>query len=208
MNCYELKMAPFLTYLFDEVEKPANWDDIYSEYIGLRENKNSLFILSLMKEVAYLKTKYFLIEKICEVLTSVVTNLSDKITVAQLSNVTELTDLIKTLKEYGYRYPYDMKNKLTFSKDIRAVLSSAKKLITTRQRKEQELEQYQKRHAGKELTKKDFNVWAVTLTKFLGNYVNLEVVTVAMWCEMMNQYERYCEVQNAQQNNVLKYGRR
>lgn len=191
MTCYTLKMSAFISCLMNEVEKPDNWDDIYSEYIGLRENKSSLFILSLMKDIAYLKTKHFIINKCCEVLA-----------------IAYSKELVDELKKYGFRAEYNWDNKSTYSRDLKSALSGAKKLITLWQRKEQELEQYQKKHAGKEVQKKDFFIWAITLGKFLGFRIDLEMVTVAEWCEMLNQYERYCEVENSKQNNLLKNGGR
>lgn len=196
MNCYSLKMSLFIAYLLNEIVKPDNWDDIYSEYIGLRENKSSMFILKLMTEIKYLKTKYFIIEKTCETLIGV-----GKSESCDLIDISELKII---LKDYGFRAQYDIKNKSTYTRDIKAALSGAKKLITLWQRKEQELQQYEKRHAGKEVQKKDFNIWAITLGKYLGFRIDLEVTTVAEWCEMLNQYEKYCEVINAEANNQLK----
>lgn len=198
MNCYSLTMSQFLDYLFGET-KPPEWDDIYSEYIGLRENKSSLFILTLMKEIAYLKTKHYIIERAC-------TTAAQVVSMSPEGMMPDISELIKVIKEYGFKGEYNVKNKSTFSRDIKIVLSQIKKLITTRQRKEEELEEYQKKHAGKELTRKDFNVWAITLGKYLGYRVDLAVTTVAEWCMIMNEYERYCEVENSKQNNILSYG--
>lgn len=182
-------MEKFMGYLLDEESRPDEWADIYAEYIGLRENKSSLFVLGLMREIVYLKTKNFIINKCCEVLA-----------------VAPSPELIAELKAYGFRGAYDWNNKSTYSRDLRAALSGAKKLITLWQRKEEELERYQARHAGKELSKKDFYVWAVTLSEFMKFRVDLSVTMVAEWCEMLNKYERYCETANAQQNNILSYG--
>lgn len=200
MNCYTLTMSRFLDYLFGEV-KPPEWDDIYSEYIGLRENKSSLFILTLMKEIKYLQTKYFIIEKACTTAATIVATCPPDM-------MPDISELIKVIKEYGFRGEYNVKNRSTFTRDIKNVLSQIKKLVTTWQVKEQELRDYEKKHAGKEVGRKDFNVWAITLGKYLGYRVDLGATMVAEWCTMMNEYERYCEVENSKQNNILKYGKR
>jgi hypothetical protein len=195
-------MSLFISYLLGEADKPVNWEDLHSEYVSLRENKNSTFIIKLMTEITYLKTKYNLCEKIAETLIEIA-----KHERAELIDISGLTGM---LKDYGYRAEYNLKNKSTFTRDVKIVLSGIKKLTTTWQRKEEELAEYQKKYAGKEVQRKDFYVWAVTLSKYFGYRVDLEAVTVSEWCEMLNQYERYCEVQNAENTNQLNkpHGRR
>ena len=202
MTCYTLKMSLFISYLLGEADKPVNWEDLHSEYISLRENKNSAFIINLMKEVAYLKTKYRICEKICETLISIGKH--------EKADLIDLTGLTIILKDYGYRAEYNVKNKSTFTRDVKIVLSGIKKLTTVWQRKEEELAEYYKKYAGQEIQRKDFYVWAVTLSKYFGYRVDLDETTVAEWCEMLNQYERYCEVQNAENTNQLNkpHGRR
>lgn len=171
------------------VERPANWDDIYSEYISLRENKSANFIISLVKEITFLKAKYQIVEQSCKLLGICFEHV--------LINEAEI--LKDTLRKYNFRYPFDLKDEKAFSANIRAVLSANKKNITTWQRKEQELADYQKKHAGKPWDRKSFYVWAVTLSDYQGGArVDLEQIVVAEWCIKMNQYERYCEVRNAQ----------
>jgi hypothetical protein len=192
-------MTAFLAFLFDEREKPDYWQDLYSEYIGLRENKSSLFILSLMKEIAYLKTKHFIIEQTCKMLIEIAGWKHDPDTITD-----EVKELKTILKDYGFRAEYNLSNKATFTRDIKSALSGAKKIITTWQRKQDELQAYEKRHAGKEVQKKDFFIWGITLGKYMGFRIDMDITTVAEWCQMMNDYERFCEVQNATDNNKLK----
>lgn len=186
MTCYELKMVDFIAFLLGEKEQPENWNDIFSEYVGLRENKSSVYLLRLMTEINYLQNKYKIIIESVRILA-----------------VKKVEDLVDILKSHGFRAAYDWNNPSTYSRDLKAVLSGAKRLLTQCQRKQEELETYQKKHS-KDAERKDFYMWAVALGEHRGHRVDLEVTTVAEWCIMLNNYERYCEVQNAKHNNLIK----
>lgn len=166
-------------------ELPENWDDIYSEYIGLRENKSSSFILELLKEITYLQVKVYIINKCVEVL-AVVYN----------------RDLVNELKLCGCKGKFDWSNKEQYSNDLKSAVSYSKKYISQYSRKENELEQYSKKHGNKSITRKDFNVWAITLGKYMGFRIDFKEIYVAEWCDMMNEYDRYCEVENAKAENI------
>lgn len=196
-NCYNIKMAQFIPWFLEETERPENWEDLYNEYMSLRENKNSSYMLGLAKEIIYLKAKYNIVIQCCTILNVCFTH----------ALVGPAADLKATLKLYGFRQPFDLANEMTFSRDLRAVLSLNKKTITTWERKEKELADFQQKHNGKAWTRKDFYVWAVTLTEYMGHRVDLDEITVAEWCIMLNKYERYCEVKTADLKGK-KYGQR
>lgn len=185
----------FLQENLEENPVPDNWDDILNEYMSLRENKSSMYMLHLIKEITFLKTQYQIIEQACNSLLICFDNRFTK-------GVDELRNI---LRQYNHRYKFDIVDEAGFSRDIRATLSSNKKLISTWQRKEKEIEDYKAKHKGNEWTRKSFYVWAVTLGEHRGDRVDLEIVTVAEWCIMLNKYEAYCEVQMAESRKV-KYG--
>lgn len=168
-----------------------SWENIYSEYIGLRENKSASYVLGIIKEISYLNTKVFIISKCVEVLA-----------------VEYSRELVMEIKQCGCKGRFDWSDPVKYSNDLRAAISYSKKYIISVQRKEKELEDYYKRHGGGAIQRKDFDIWAVTLTKFLGEYMDYDKVTVAFYCHAMNSYERYCEVAHADQNNLIPDGRR
>lgn len=196
-TCYTVKMGQFIPWFLEEAPRPEYWEDLYNEYMSLRENKSSLYMLGLVKEITYLKAKYNIIIECCNLL-----NVCFKHTLLEPT-----VQLRATLKLYGFRQPFDLANEMTFSRDLRAVLSLNKKTISTWQRKEKELEGFQAKHTGKAWTRKDFYVWAVTLTEYMGHRVDLDEITVAEWCIMLNKYERYCEVKTAELKGK-QYGQR
>lgn len=194
MTCSELKMNSFIKALLGDKDTLSEigsfWEDIYNEYIGLRENKSSSYILSLMKEITYLQTKVFIITKCCEVLAS-----------------TYSRELVMEVLQCGCKGKFDYSDPVAYSNDIRAAISFAKKYVGQISRKEKELKDYQERHGGKVIERKEFDIWAITLGKWMGYRIDYNVVTVSEWCHMMNQYEKYCEVENGDQNNLMnKHG--
>lgn len=197
MTCYTVKMSDFIPWFLEESPRPENWEDLYYEYVSLRENKSSLYMLGLVKEIIFLKAKHKIIEETC----------------TQLNICYEHTfigpaeELKGVLRLYNYRQPFDLSNQMTFSRDLRAVLSLNKKHISTWQRKEKELEDFQKKHTGKAWTRKDFYVWAVTLSEFMKQRIDLDIISVAEWCIMLNKYESYCEVKTAEVKG-RQYGQR
>lgn len=181
-------MNSFIKALLGDLSEVGSfWEDIYNEYIGLRENKSSSYILGLMKEITYLQTKVFIITKCVEVLAT-----------------TYSRELVMEVLQCGCKGKFDYSDFVSYSNDLRAAVSFAKKYVGQQQRKEKELDEYQKRHGGKVIERKEFDIWAVTLGKWMGFRVDYDVVTVTEFCHMMNAYERYCEVENAEQNNLIK----
>lgn len=189
LTCYTMKMNQFIRVLLGQ-ETLTEWEEIYSEYIGLRENKSSSFILELMKSITYLQTKQFIITKCVEVLAH-----------------TYNDELVTELKLTGCKGKFNWEDKAGYSNDLRAATSYSKKFTSQIIKKEKELEEYNKRHGNKGIERKDFDIWAVTLSKYLGYRVDYDITTVSEWCVIMNQYERYCEVSNAEDKNLLN-GRR
>lgn len=187
MTCSTLTMNPFIAILLGQEEQPIWWEDLYSEYIGLRENKSSSFILSLVKDITYLQTKVFIVTKCIEVLA-----------------LTYSRELVMEVKQCGCKGRFDWSNPVEYSNDCKAAILFVSKYNSQVKRKEQELKDYQSRHQGSAIQRKDFDIWAVTLGKFMGYRIDFDVVTVSEYCHMMNQYERYCEVSHATDNNQLK----
>lgn len=190
-------MSQFIPWFMEEEPRPEDWDDLYSEYIGLRENKSSLYILGLIKEIAYLKTKYQIVNNACGMLTLCFEN----------NLVEQRGELKDILHQYNFRFAFDMSKSELFARDIRAALSGNKKTITTWQRKEKELDDYQKKHSGDAWKKKDFYIWAITLGEHQGYHIDFEKICIAEWCQLLNRYEQYCEIKNAQYNSK-QYGKR
>lgn len=190
MTCYQIKMSQFITYLLNEMQRPDNWEELHSEYIGLRENKNSKYMLTLLKDIAVLKAQYQIVLDSVKILT-----------------VQKVDDLVAILKSYGFRKPYDWNSPGSYSADLKSALSGAKRWISQWEEKEKELEKLTERYAGKEMQRKDYYVHAITLGTWRKVHVDLDQISAAEWCLMCNQYEQFCEAENAKRNNMIRNGK-
>lgn len=167
------------------------WNEIYNEYMSLRENKSISYILDLIKQISYLNAKVFIIIKCVEVLAE--TNEYNR-------------EIVMELKQTGVRGRFDFSKKAQYYADLKAAISYSKKYTNQALNLEKELNDYQKKYDKTKSTRKEFEEWAVELTKHLSVNIDFEVITVARYCFMMNSYERFCEVKNAQANNILNKG--
>lgn len=178
-------MSVFISWLLEEQPKPFNWQEVYAEYIGLRENKNSQAILELVKEISYLETKKFITDKLLEVLFDIPSPL-----------------LISELKGLGWRGSFNWNDREKYYSELNAIKSASKRLITQISRKANELKIFQEKYGGKTYDRREFNSTAILLGKYMGYRIDLNVTTIVEWCEMLNSYDRYCEIKNSEANNI------
>lgn len=190
LTCDNLKMNLFIDCLTTGntalVGGETAWEQLHSEYIGLRENKSTSYILDLIKEITYLQTKVFIIIKCVEVLAH-----------------TYSRDLVVELKQTGVKGAFDYSKKEQYSNELRAAITYSKTTEAKVKRKDKELKDYYSRHGGTVVQRKDFEINAVTLSEHFGYHVDYDIITVARYCHMMNQYEKYCEIKHAEKNNLI-----
>lgn len=182
MNCSTLTVNQFITALLgDRSYVGDKWEDIYNEYVGLRENKQSSYILDLVKEATYLQAKEFIINKCVEVLARVYSR-----------------DLVLEVKQCGCKGSFNWDNKATYAGDLKAALKQAEKYKRAAARKEADLKEYRERHAGDKIDRTYFTKIGVTLWRFMGNRIDFDITTVAEFCQVWNEYDKFCEA--SQQN--------
>lgn len=188
MTCSSITMTKFLAALQGDLSFVGTyWEDIYNEYIGLRENKRSSFVLDLVKEITYLQTKEFIIIKCVQLLATPVYS----------------RELVMELKECGCKGKFDYSDLVAYSNDLKAALSFAKKYKNQIERKEKDLQEYRDRHGANINNNEFFYDMAVTLWRFMGSRVDYDIVTVKEWCKMMNDYDRHCEASAKNQSEQI-----
>lgn len=191
-TCYDIKMSQFISALLGKTIIEG-FEKIYSEYIGLRENKSATYLLSLINEIDYMRSKQFVIFKVVEVL-------------AEIYDIR----LVAELKNKGCKGKFNPDNKEQFSNDLRAAVTYGKRFNGLIKIKEKEIEVFKSKSGGQEVNEKFFEDLAATLEKYYGHYIDFDTLTVARFVSKWNQYDKYCEVMNAEQNNMIKnkgYGR-
>lgn len=185
MTIYELKMSRFIDYLFSE-DQPDWFATVYEEYVSLRENENSRYVLGIMKDIFFLRNKKMITDRILDVLPLMASS-----------------SLITELKLMGYKGRFNPDNPKQYQQDIKAAKSASKRIISQITIKEKELTDYNEKYGQNELKRQDFEDLATNYSKFLGSMIDLETITVARWCSVAKKYDAYCEVQNAQTNNLI-----
>lgn len=112
------------------------------------------------------------------------------------------------LKQCGCKGRFDYSNPVAYSNDLKAALSFAKKYKAQADRKDKDLQEYRERHAGDAIDRKFFDSIAVTLWRFMGSRVDYNIVTVAEWCQMMNEYDKHCEASVKNKSLEIAHGKK
>jgi hypothetical protein len=189
MNCSDIKMNQFIYCLltgdYKAVGGPDQWEELYTEFISLREHKSASYVLGLLKEIIHLKAKVFIIIECVQVLSKRYSQ-----------------EVIAELKQTGVRGKFNLLDPVGYNQDLSGALTYSKRYTLQYQAKEKEIESYQNKYSGEVQSRKDFEVWAITLGKFMGYRVDLDQITAAEYCHMLNAYDRYCEVENSKTNKV------
>lgn len=162
-------------------ELQAAWADIYSEFTSLRKSEQSSEMFELMKEVLTLDNKLKIVNKCLEVLW-----------------VCYNRDIANELQLLGYQVRLDWSDKESYYNGLRSISSKAKTLSAQLKRKEQELQAITEKNKGEGYSRTHFDSINVNLSKFMEFNVREEEITVSKWCMMVNKYEAWMEVKNAE----------
>lgn len=195
-SCYEITMDKFIDCLVDgrievlgkgiEIDLQEAWANILSEFSTLRNNKTGDDCLELQKEISVLHKKIELINLCVSVLWEIYNR-----------------DLANELKMMGYNIKLDWSDKAGYYKDLNLVISKSKTFAVLAERKQKELNALIEKTKGNSYTRKDFISINTNLSKYMQFHINNKEVSVAEWCDMVNKYEAYIEVQHAQMHNQL-----
>lgn len=188
MTIYTLTMQEFLSAMYAET-KPVWWEDIYAEFLSERINRDNSYILDLLKEIAHLENKEFIIGQ-CIIGLSY-----------GYSQV-----LAMEIKQAGFMGRLDPSDKIGYSNNLRAASSFNKKFRGQISRKRKELEDYYAKQGDKSSKRSDWDAQAVELSRFMGFRIDHATITISEYCQICNKFDAYNEVQNAQHNNMIKKG--
>lgn len=169
-----------------QTELQIAWIEVYNEFASLRQNGQSKEIFELIKHIFSLEQKIKIISYCVDVLWVVYNR-----------------EVANELKELGFNIKLDWSNKKEYYKELSVVISKSKSLSTKLHQKQKELELLTDKQKGNSWTRKDFISINTNLARFMNFHINNSIVSVADWCDMVNKYEAYCEVVNAEKNNML-----
>lgn len=190
MTIYTLKMDQFLRILFQEEEQPAWWEDLYADYLSQRENQESQYVLGLLKDIASLHNQFIILSKIAEILPHFCSDV-----------------FITELRQAGISGAFNPDYPEQYQQDCRAAKSQIKRIKSQIRLKEKELDDYRNSFKGEQMSRKTFEEYATIYSKFMGDMIDFEKISVARWCSIANKYDTHVEVMNAQiESQQLKAG--
>lgn len=192
-SCYLLTMDKFIDCLVEDklqvlgngTQEQLNkaWGNIVHEFSELRADKSATELLELQKEIFVLQNKIKIISLCVGVLWD-----------------TYNRDLANELKTMGFNVKLNWSNKAQYYKELNLVISKSKTFDVLARRKEKELLELIKKSGTDRYQRKDFVSINTSLSKYMSFHVNNNQITVAEWCDMVNKYEEYIEIQQKQLN--------
>jgi len=186
-RCNETPLHVFISCLCDhdltklvkfgkatEHDKVKAWELIYSEYSDTSGNATSKILIGLTKDIAYHKAKRDSVALCLKVLS----NWPDP-------------RCIKTLRDYGYNYPFDFSDPAGYSRDLETVATRWHSIVMTITLKEKELERESAHIKGKPLDREMFMGILATLSAHFHLPIReFEQDTVSAYVAYRKNYDR------------------
>lgn len=152
------------------------WENIFYEYLAICKDDKHTQVITLMKEITRMNTRFILIYEI----------------VRQLK-MRYNSGLVEQLKRLGFkRFTYDHSDYDQYRKELDLTLSQAKVSLIRTEQKQKELEALQPKGKGKKHDP-DYEALLVELSKFQGYRIDPDVVTVAEFVAISNRYRAHME---------------
>jgi hypothetical protein len=182
-NCKELSLYRFikiyetddLGYLiikgYPTIEQlKATWEKIYAEYSSLIKDSHQGYLLSAMKEVAFLGNKLYLIE-----------------TIVNQLYIAKSDILIGQLRDMGLRIDDNEFGSSRYYQSLQSVITQAKRYIVQMQMRRKELENLKKDSGDKE--EGEYDMMLTELSKFQGYRIIPEQTSVSEFCAILNRFK-------------------
>lgn len=190
ISCYEVSMATFIDCIVDqkftglaksgkpnEAQLADAWDKVFTEYLSISGDTQISGILALVKDIAILSNKLFLIETI----------------VQQMENQHDFK-LAEHLRSLGFRFQYEDGPEL--KRELELTIIQSKALLLELEQNKSELESLRKDDSGA-ATRQDYQLQLSALEEFKGCSINEETYTVARYCADLKRLKERYKPQNA-----------
>jgi len=149
------------------------WEKILNEYIELTGNEKQTQMLAVMKEVAFLGNKIFLIKSIEYSL-----------------RVQYSEDLVGQLKKNGFNISLDVKNYEQYNKQLDLLLTRLKSTISIYESKAQELKDMQEIKESDRDLESQYTGWLADLSKFQGYRLDPKEITVTEFASILDSFKK------------------
>lgn len=151
-------------------ELTAAWEQIYSEYCDLMNTHEYRLYMLLAKEIGHLKSKMLAVACCVDAL---------RIRYSEKS--------VTMLRQYGYAYQFDYKDRDAYQADIDRVVTRSKAMNIAYKIKKKEMEELEK--DSEPLREQDFTDMITHLSKFIGYRIDPQVTTVSEFASIRKAHE-------------------
>lgn len=170
-----------------QVHLEAAWSQIYSEYSEHTGSDSYRLLMNLSRQIGYEETKLLCIGLCLRVMYH---RPEEK--------------CIKILRNYGYNYAYDIRDKQQYIKDLEAVAKRTGGLQLSIDQKRKELSEREKSIGGKEMTREMFDDMIAELAKHMAFRIDKHEVTVSEFISYRKHYEKTAEYYEKQRQKIKK----
>ena len=164
------------------------WDYLYMEYCDLSGSVSEKRIMSLGREIGSMEAKLMLI-RTCVLILSM--RYSQK--------------AVDLLAKNGYKYPLDYNNPEEYMATLAKIITKSKAIEISIEQKVFEHAQLKKKYEGQPVTEEYFDELLVELSRFMGDMLHKDQITVTEFIAIRNRFEKECRAMERQQEK-LKQG--
>lgn len=174
-NVKQLVRSQSLAIIFSKKELSNIWDDIFSEYNLLIDDKSVNLSFELFKDINVFHNKITIINSLVFLLRQ-----------------TYSPSSIELLREHGFNFSF---TKETYLDDCNKVISRAKSIVMQLIEKEHQYEELRKNNEG-EIKESDYTDLLFEISKIAGHRISAREITVTEFVSAYNSYKREVERSN------------
>jgi hypothetical protein len=163
--------------------------NIYKEFIDLSDSADVQYECNILREITRLKCKLIKVEKCLQGIATIHDSLS-RIPFGQMEEY--YTDMVSVLRKMNFRYKFDINSHNSLVRDISLTQSRSKQWSMEVAILEREQEAYRSKQSGGTVDRVYFTQALIRIGQWYGGGVlKAEVLTVAEYCQLKNQYVEY-----------------
>lgn len=167
------------------------FERIIGEFSSLVQNDKSEAIIKISKRIGLLQWQITYIDYIVG---------SDEVIGAL--QVKHVPELCTELRKLGYDYKFDPTNRYQYERDLLAVRSRAKSLISQRSNLLQEYKRMTATNGtGKRKTREDFEEELISLSRFQGYHIDKATTMTSSYAMLMTQYNKSAQAAKKAEKN-------
>ena len=168
-----------------EIDIQSAWDYLYAEYCDLSGSVSEKRILSLGREIGMMEAKLLTI-RTC-------------VLVLSLRYSQRMVDL---LAKNGYKYPLNYANREEYMHTLDMILKRSRTISITIEQKVYEHNKLKKKYEGQPVTEEYFDELLVELSRFMGDMLHKDQITVTEFIAIRNRFEKECKAIQRQQEQM------